>query len=124
MKRQRFHSVRHKITHHKKLLKIAHAKLGKPRVVTFVFDRKGRRMATILADMIVVCRNDIWRGIVSIAEPVLNEAISRHLPVVLYVHEDNRFIKFDPQKVFDLNEKNVRDGVVMYHIRADLGTYL
>lgn len=98
--------------------------MGKPRIVAFIKDSRGINMAFVSPNAVVVSRNYIWRGIVSIAERVLNEAIKRKLPVVLYIHNEKRFLVFDPERVFDLNDWNVRGGEKFYHIRADFGTML
>lgn len=78
--------------------------------------------------MIIVCRNKVWRGIVSIAERVLSEAKDRNLPVVLYIDKDKDydFLKFDPDQLFDLNDWNWRGKPPekFYHIPARFGTML
>jgi hypothetical protein len=81
-------------------------------------------MGFLTRNKIVVAREYICKGnnIVSIAEKVLNAAYRREMMVLMYVDELGDFLSFDPVRVFEQGETNVRDGETFYNIRAEIGT--
>jgi hypothetical protein len=67
-------------------------------------------MGFLTRNKIVVAREYICKGnnIVSIAEKVLNAAYRREMMVLMYVDDLNDFLSFDPVRVFEQGETNVR----------------
>jgi len=128
-RRQRFKNVKETINYGRNLLHTAHRKLGKPRLVgpRWVKDSRDVPMAFIAYNMIGASTWEAWRGIVSVAEKVLNEARDRRLPIVLYIADyKHHRLKFDPEQFFKLNDTNWRGTPPekFYNIPARFGEQL
>ena len=85
-------------------------------------------MSYIAHNMMIVCKYEVWRGIVSVAEKVLNETQERRLPIILYIHKDKQydFLRFRPEQFFELNDSNWRGTPpeLFYNIPARFGEQL